>query len=82
MIYPFGLGLYYSFTSYTVAVSQPVPLRLVRRTTSACSTTAFLRALEFTLGFTLAAVVLQVGLGLAVALFLHGRVPGRSVIAR
>ncbi|HEX3401030.1 MAG TPA: sugar ABC transporter permease, partial [Acetobacteraceae bacterium] len=40
----------------------------------------FARALEFTLGFTLVAVVVQVGLGLAVALFLHARIPGRGVI--
>ena len=37
-------------------------------------------ALEFTLGFTVAAVVIQVGLGLAVALFLHARIPGRGAI--
>ena len=40
----------------------------------------FTRAFEFTLGFTLAAVVLQVGLGLAVALFLHARIPGRAAL--
>jgi ABC-type sugar transport system permease subunit len=40
----------------------------------------FVRALEFTLGFTLVAVVIQVGLGLAVALFLHARIPGRAVL--
>ena len=40
----------------------------------------FSRALEFTLGFTVVAVVVQVGLGLAVALFLHARIPGRKVM--
>ena len=36
--------------------------------------------MQFTLGFTLVAVVIQVGLGLAVALFLHARIPGRKVL--
>ena len=50
-------------------------------TTSALLTEPlFLRALEFTLGFTLVAVVVQVGLGLAVALFLHARIPGRRTL--
>ena len=40
----------------------------------------FARALEFTIGFTVVAVVVQVGLGLAVALFLHARIPGRAAI--
>ena len=45
-----------------------------------CAEPLFVRALEFTLGFTLVAVVVQVGLGLAVALFLHARIPGRNVM--
>jgi multiple sugar transport system permease protein len=80
MIYPFGLGLYYSFTSYWLQYPNRFRFVWFDNYVSLLDEPLFLRALEFTLGFTLAAVVLQVGLGLAVALFLHGRVPGRSVI--
>lgn len=80
MVYPFGLGLYYSFTSYWL--QYPNRFRFVWLDNYAALLTVplFLRALEFTLGFTLVAVVVQVGLGLAVALFLHARIPGRRTL--
>jgi len=80
MIYPFGLGLYYSFTSYWLQYPNRFRFVWFDNYISLLEEPLFVRALEFTLGFTAVAVVLQVGLGLAVALFLHGRVPGRSVI--
>ena len=80
MIYPFGLGLYYSFTSYWLQYPNRFRFVWLDNYIDLMSEPLFLRALEFTLGFTLVAVVIQVGLGLAVALFLHGRVPGRNVI--
>ncbi len=80
MIYPFGLGLYYSFTSYWLQYPNRFRFVWLDNYVDLMSEPLFARALEFTLGFTLAAVVVQVGLGLAVALFLHGRIPGRSVI--
>src|SRR5205085_8231975 len=80
MIYPFGLGLYYSFTSYWLQYPNRFRFVWFDNYISLLDEPLFARALEFTLGFTLAAVVIQVGLGLAVALLLHGRVPGRSVI--
>ena len=80
MVYPFGLGLYYSFTSYWLQYPNRFRFVWLDNYLSLIDEPLFVRALEFTLGFTLVAVVLQVGLGLAVALFLHGRIPGRSVI--
>jgi multiple sugar transport system permease protein len=80
MIYPFGLGLYYSFTSYWLQYPNRFRFVWLDNYVDLMSEPLFGRALEFTLGFTLVAVVVQVGLGLAVALFLHGRIPGRSVI--
>ena len=80
MVYPFGLGLYYSFTSYWLQYPNRFRFVWFDNYVSLLDEPLFVRALEFTLGFTLVAVVVQVGLGLAVALFLHGRVPGRSVI--
>ena len=80
MIYPFALGLYYSLTNYWLQYPKRFRFIWFDNYINLLSEPLFARALEFTLGFTLVAVVVQVGLGLAVALFLHARIPGRSVI--
>jgi multiple sugar transport system permease protein len=80
MIYPFGLGLYYSFTSYWLQYPNRFRFVWFDNYIDLMGEPLFVRALEFTLGFTLVAVMVQVGLGLAVALLLHGRVPGRSAL--
>jgi multiple sugar transport system permease protein len=80
MMYPFGLGLYYSMTSYWLQYPKRFRFVWFDNYLSLLSEPLFSRALQFTLGFTLIAVVVQVGLGLAVALFLHARIPGRNVI--
>jgi multiple sugar transport system permease protein len=80
MVYPFALGLYYSLTSYWLQYPNRFRFVWFDNYLSLIEEPLFVRALEFTLGFTLVAVVVQVGLGLAVALLLHGRIPGRSVI--
>jgi multiple sugar transport system permease protein len=80
MIYPFGLGVYYSLTSYWLQYPNRFRFVWFDNYVDLLGEPLFVRALEFTLGFTLVAVVLQVGLGLVVALFLHARIPGRSAI--
>jgi multiple sugar transport system permease protein len=80
MLYPFGLGLYYSFTNYWLQYPNRFRFVWFDNYVDLLGEPLFFRALEFTLGFTLVAVAVQVGLGLAVALFLHERIPGRSVI--
>jgi multiple sugar transport system permease protein len=80
MMYPFGLGLYYSLTSYWLQYPNRFRFVWFDNYVSLVSEPLFARALQFTLGFTLVAVIVQVGLGLAVALFLHARVPGRNVL--
>jgi len=80
MLYPFGLGLYYSFTSYWLQYPNRFRFVWLDNYINLIEEPLFVRALEFTLGFTLVAVVIQVGLGLAVALFLHARIPGRAVL--
>jgi ABC-type sugar transport system permease subunit len=80
MIYPFALGFYYSFTSYWLQYPNRFRFVWFDNYVNLVTEPLFLSSLEFTLGFTLAAVVLQVGLGLAIALFLHGRIPGRGAI--
>jgi multiple sugar transport system permease protein len=80
MVYPFGLGLYYSLTNYWLQYPNRFRFIWFDNYINLFSEPLFARALQFTLGFTLAAVVLQVGLGLAIALFLHARIPGRKVL--
>ena len=80
MVYPFGLGLYYSFTYYWLQYPKRFHFIWFDNYVNLLSEPLFTRALEFTLGFTLVAVVVQVGLGLAVALFLHARIPGRKIM--
>jgi multiple sugar transport system permease protein len=80
IVYPFGLGVYYSLTNYWLQYPNRFRFIWFDNYINLISEPLFARALEFTLGFTLAAVVVQVGLGLAVALFLHARIPGRKVM--
>src|SRR6201994_192704 len=80
MLYPFGLGLYYSLTSYWLQYPKRFRFVWFDNYVSLFGEPLFARALGFTLGFTLVAVLVQVGLGLAVALFLHARIPGRNAI--
>ncbi len=80
MVYPFGLGLSYSFTYYWLQYPRRFHFIWFDNYINLLSEPLFTRALEFTLGFTLVAVVVQVGLGLAVALFLHARIPGRKIM--
>jgi multiple sugar transport system permease protein len=80
MLYPFALGLYYSLTSYYL--QYPHLFRFVWFANYAALATEprFFYSLNFTLGYTAVAVVVQIGLGLATALFLNARIPGRAVL--
>jgi multiple sugar transport system permease protein len=80
MIYPFALGFYYSFTSYWLQYPNRFRFIWFDNYVNLVTEPLFLSSLEFTLAFTVAAVVIQVGLGLTIALFLHGRIPGRGAI--
>jgi multiple sugar transport system permease protein len=80
MLYPFALGLYYSLTSYYL--QYPHLFRFVWFANYAALATEprFFYSLNITLGYTAVAVVVQIGLGLATALFLNARIPGRAVL--
>jgi multiple sugar transport system permease protein len=80
MVYPFAVGAYYSLTSYWLQYPQRFRFVWFDNYIELLEEPLFSQALKFTLGFTLVAVVVQVGLGIAAALFLHGRVPGRSTL--
>ena len=80
MLYPFCLGLYYSLTSYYLQYPHLFRFVWFGNYIALLKEPVFVYTLQFTLGYALLAVVIQVGLGLAVALFLHARIPGRAVI--
>ena len=80
MVYPFGLGIYYSMTNYWLQYPKRFRFVWFDNYVNLMTEPLFASALKFTLGFTVVAVVVQVGLGLAVALFLHARIPGRAVL--
>lgn len=80
MVYPFGLGLYYSLNDYWLQFPKRFHFVGLDNYVGLFGKPLFARAVEFTLGYTLVAVTIQVGLGLAVALFLHARVPGRKAM--
>ena len=52
MVYPFGLGLYYSFTSYWLQYPNRFRFIWFDNYVNLLTEPLFLRALEFTLGFT------------------------------
>jgi multiple sugar transport system permease protein len=80
LVYPFGLGLYYSFTNYWLQYPKRFHFVWFDNYVNLISEPLFASALKFTLLFTLVAVMVQVGLGLAVALLLHARIPGRAAL--
>jgi multiple sugar transport system permease protein len=80
MVYPFALGLYYSFTDYWLQFPRRFRFIWFGNYLGLLNRPLFSRALEFTIGYTVVAVIIQVGLGLAVALFLHANIPGRRVL--
>jgi multiple sugar transport system permease protein len=80
LVYPFGLGVYYSFTNYWLQYPKRFHFVWFDNYINLVSEPLFASALKFTLLFTLVAVVVQVGLGLAVALLLHAHIPGRAAL--
>jgi multiple sugar transport system permease protein len=80
MVYPFALGLYYSLTDYWLQFPKRFRFIWLDNYVGLFNRPLFSRALEFTVGYTLVSVAIQVGLGLAVALFLHAHIPGRKVM--
>jgi multiple sugar transport system permease protein len=80
MLYPFLLGLYYSFTNYFLQYPHLFKFIWLRNYLELFRDEIFRYALQFTVGYTVVAVAIQVGLGLGVALILHRRFVGRGLI--
>jgi multiple sugar transport system permease protein len=80
MLYPFFLGVYYSLTNYYLQYPHLFRFIWLRNYLKLLEDPLFSYSLKFTLSYALVAVVVQVGLGLAVALLLNSRIFGRGVI--
>ena len=80
MLYPFCLGLYYSFTSYFLQYPHLFKFVWLRKYLTLLKEPPFYYSLQFTLGYAAAAVIVQVGLGLLVALLLNRHFLGRGVL--
>ena len=80
MVYPFALGLYYSLTDYWLQFPKRFRFIWLDNYIGLFNRPLFSRAFEFTIGYTVVAVAIQVALGLAVALFLHANIPGRKTM--
>lgn len=80
MIYPFCLGVYYSLTSYFLQYPHLFRFIGLGNYLKLPGDPLFAYSVKFTLAYTAVAVLIQVSLGIAVALLLHGRIIGRGVL--
>jgi len=80
MLYPFFLGVYYSLTNYYLQYPHLFRFIWLQNYLKLLEDPLFSYSLKFTLSYALVAVVVQVGLGLAVAMLLNGRIIGRGVL--
>jgi len=80
MLYPFCLGLYYSLTSYYLQYPHLFRFVGLGNYLALAKEPLFAYSLKFTLGYAAIGVIVQVGLGLGVALLLHSRIVGRGVL--
>jgi multiple sugar transport system permease protein len=80
MIYPFCLGVYYSLTSYFLQYPHLFRFIGLGNYIKMPGDPLFAYSVQFTLGYTAVAVLIQVSLGVGVALLLHGRIVGRGIL--
>jgi multiple sugar transport system permease protein len=80
MIYPFCLGVYYSLTSYFLQYPHLFRFIGLGNYLKLPGDPLFVYSVKFTLAYTAVAVLIQVSLGIGVALLLHGRIIGRGVL--
>jgi multiple sugar transport system permease protein len=80
MLYPFGLGLYYSLTNYYLQYPNLFRFIWFGNYIKLVQDGLFVYALEYTLAYAAVATAVQVSLGLLVALLLNSRFPGRGTL--
>lgn len=80
MLYPFFLGAYYSLTSYFLQYPHLFRFVWLGNYQKLLQDPLFVYSLKFTIAYAAVAVLIQVVLGLGVALLLNSRIIGRSVL--
>lgn len=80
MIYPFCLGVYYSLTSYFLQYPHLFRFIGLGNYLKMPGDPLFAYSVQFTLAYTAVAVLIQVSLGVGVALLLHRRIIARGVL--
>jgi multiple sugar transport system permease protein len=80
MLYPFLLGVYYSLTSDFLQYPHLFRFVGLGNYAKLPGDPLFAYSLQFTLVYTAVAVLIQVALGVGVALLLHARIVGRGVL--
>jgi multiple sugar transport system permease protein len=80
MLYPFLLGVYYSLTSYFLQYPHLFRFVGLGNYLKLPGDPLFTYSVQFTMAYTVVAVLIQVGVGVGVALLLHARIPGRGVL--
>jgi multiple sugar transport system permease protein len=80
MLYPFCLGVYYSLTSYFLQYPHLFRFIGLGNYLKLPGDPLFAYSVQFTLVYTAVAVLIQVSLGVGVALLLHARIVGRGVL--
>jgi len=80
MLYPFCLGVYYSLTNYLLQYPRLFRFVWFGNYGRLLQDDLFSYSVEFTLGYAVASVAIQVGLGLAIALLLNSRIVARGTL--
>ena len=80
ILYPFILGVYYSFTNYNLTTSDNIEWVGLKNYIQIFSETEFWKAFEITFIFALSVVIIELSLGLSVAMMLNHPFPGVQVL--
>jgi multiple sugar transport system permease protein len=80
ILYPFILGVYYTFTNYNLTTSGNIEWIGLTNYIEIFSQTEFWKALEITSIFALSVVIIELSLGLSIAMLLNDRFPGVQIL--
>jgi multiple sugar transport system permease protein len=80
ILYPFILGVYYTFTNYNLTTSGNIEWIGLTNYIEIFSQTEFWKALEITSIFALSVVIIELSLGLSIAMLLNDQFPGVQIL--
>ena len=80
ILYPFILGVYYTFTNYNLTTSGNIEWIGLTNYIEIFSQTEFWKALEITSIFALSVVIIELSLGLSIAMLLNDQFTGVQIL--